>query len=103
MLACPKISDTDRRFVNEGLNALRRDLAEIGYYSGAFIFGVQYAFLREFNPNVSIKEITYVNGNARYSSKPVEINGKQYLITNELYSKTLHKFLEWADSIEMGR
>jgi hypothetical protein len=65
----------------------------------AQLFSVRYPFLKEFNPNVSIKEITYVNGHARYSSKPITIGGRQYLITNDLYSKTVPKFSEWADNL----
>lgn len=66
-------------------------------------FGIRYAFLREFNSNIPIKEITWVSGNARYSSKPIEIKGKKYLITNDLYSKSLPRFMEWADSVEENK
>lgn len=62
--------------------------------------GIRYAFLKEYDPNVPIKELTYVNGTARYSSKPITVNGKEYLITNDLYLKTVPRFMEWADSIE---
>lgn len=60
-------------------------------------FGARYPFLKEFNPFIPIKEHTHINGHARYSSKIYSINGKSYLITNDLYNKTLPKFLEWAD------
>jgi hypothetical protein len=58
--------------------------------------GIRYAFLKEFNPDTSIKELTYVGGHARYSSKPVEISHRQYLITNDLYKKNVEKFMEWS-------
>lgn len=61
--------------------------------------GIRYAFLKEYDADRSIKEITYINGSARYSSKPVTINGKQYLITNDLYKATVPKFIDWADSL----
>lgn len=61
--------------------------------------GIRYAFLKEFNPDVPIKELTYIKGHARYSSKPIDVNGKQYLITNDLYSKNVLKFMKWADGI----
>jgi len=61
--------------------------------------GIRYPFLKAYNPDVSIKEITYINGNARYSSRPIEISGEQYLITNDLYAKNVPRFMEWADSI----
>lgn len=63
------------------------------------VLGIRYAFLKEFNPEVPIKELTYVNKAARYSSKPIKINGKQYIMTNDLYAKSLPKFMEWADAI----
>lgn len=62
--------------------------------------GIRYAFLKEYDPNVPIKELTYINGAARYSSKPITVNGKEYLITNDLYKTTLPKFIEWADSLD---
>ena len=65
----------------------------------AKLLGIRYAFLKVFNANVPIKELTYINGSARYSAKPVEINGKQYLITNDLYTKNLLRFMEWAKEI----
>lgn len=61
--------------------------------------GIRYAFLKEFNPDVPIKELTYVKSHARYSSKPIGVNGKQYLITNDLYNKNVLRFMKWVDSI----
>jgi len=62
-------------------------------------FGVRYAFLKAFDPNVSIKELTYINGSARYTSKPIEVNGKQYLVTNDLYKQTVPKFMAWSETL----
>lgn len=67
--------------------------------STAKLLGIRYALLKEFDANVPIKELTYIKGSARYSSKPVEINGKEYLITNDLYYKNLLKFMEWAEEV----
>lgn len=61
--------------------------------------GIRYAFLKEFNPDVPIKELTYVKSHARYSSKPIVVNDKQYLVTNDLYSKNVSRFIKWADNI----
>lgn len=58
--------------------------------------GIRYPFLKEFSADIPIKELTYVKSHARYSSKPVEVNGKQYLVTNDLYLKNVPKFLEWT-------
>lgn len=65
----------------------------------AKFFGVRYPFLKEFNPNISIKELTDINGHARYSSKLVAIGGRQYLITNDLYKATLPRFMDWTVTI----
>lgn len=62
--------------------------------------GVRYAFLKEFNPDVPIKELTYVKSHARYSSKPIDVNGKRYLVTNDLYSKDVPKFLAWIKQFD---
>lgn len=61
--------------------------------------GIRYAFLKEFQSGVPIKELTYIKGHARYSSKPIDVNGKQYLVTNDLYNKNVQKFMKWVDSI----
>lgn len=58
--------------------------------------GIRYAFLKKFNPETPIKELTYVGTHARYSSKPIDVNGKQYLMTNDLYKKNIDKFTEWV-------
>ncbi len=65
--------------------------------STAKLLGIRYAFLKEFSPNIPIKEMTYIKGCARYSSKPIEINNKKYLLTNDLYSKNIPRFIELAE------
>lgn len=64
-------------------------------------FGVRYAFLKEHISDISIKELTHVGKHARYSSKPIEINGKKYLMTNDLYEKTVPYFMKWVEKIQM--
>lgn len=64
--------------------------------------GIRYAFLKEFDANIPIKELTYVKGHARYSSKPVTIDDRQYLITNDLYKNTVRKFFEWVQTLSKG-
>lgn len=61
--------------------------------------GIRYSFLKEFNPEVPIKELTYINGRARYSSKKIEINSKQYLMTNDIYSKNVNRFKDWSNGL----
>lgn len=62
--------------------------------------GIRYPFLKEYDPSVSIKELTYIKGHSRYSSKIYEINGKQYLITNDLYKKNVERFVMWIESFK---
>lgn len=77
-------------------------LATLSDKEGSKACGVRYAFVKEFNPDVPLKDITFINGAARYSSTPkVEILGKTYLITNDIYKTTVPKFFAWAD--ELGK
>lgn len=62
--------------------------------------GIRYPFLKEYDPNVEIKELTYIKGHSRYSSKIYEINGKQYLMTNDLYKKNVERFILWIESFK---
>ena len=64
--------------------------------------GIRYAFLKEFDSNIPIKELTYVKGHARYTSKTVTIGDRQYLITNDLYKNTVPKFFEWVQTLSKG-
>lgn len=57
---------------------------------------IRYPFLKEFDSNVPVKELTYIKGSARYGSKPVAIGDKQYLITNDLYKHNIDTFMEWS-------
>lgn len=62
--------------------------------------GIRYPFLKEYDPNVSIKELTYIKGHSRYSSKIYEVNGKQYLMTNDLYKRNVERFVLWIESFK---
>ena len=64
--------------------------------------GIKYAFLKKIDSTKDIKEQTLVNGKARYSSKPITINGEQYLVTNDLYVKNVERFMVLAKSFEMA-
>lgn len=57
---------------------------------------IRYPFLKEYNPNIPIKELTYIKGAARYGSKSVAIGDQQYLITNDLYKHNVDHFIEWS-------
>lgn len=57
---------------------------------------IRYPFLKEFDSNVPVKELTYIKGSARYGAKPVAIKDKQYLITNDLYKYNVNTFIEWS-------
>jgi hypothetical protein len=61
--------------------------------------GIRYAFLKEYPQGALPKDVSLVNGHARYSSKPVIINDKRYLITNDLYKKNVEKFTEWYEGL----
>ena len=63
------------------------------------ILKIRYAFLIEYDSTKDIKEQSYIKGHARYYSKPIEINDKQYLITNDLYKRNVENFMQWADSL----
>ena len=65
----------------------------------AQFFGVRYPFLLEYDGTKTVKEQAYINGHSRYTSKPVTIGDRQYLITNDIYAKTVPKFMEWADRL----
>ena len=66
----------------------------------AKLFGVRYPFLLEYDGTKSTKEQAYVNGCSRYTSKPIIIGDREYLITNDLYAKTVPQFMEWSKSLE---
>lgn len=62
---------------------------------------IRYAFLKEYNSELGIKEQILVNGRPRYTSKPIiELFGKQYLITNDFYKRNIEDFKAWAAKIE---
>lgn len=61
--------------------------------------GIRYAFLLEYDGTKSVKEQGSINGHIRYSSKVFEVSGKQYLITNDIYSRNVEKFMNWSNSL----
>lgn len=61
--------------------------------------GFRYPFLKEFSEGDSLKERAYIKGFSRYYAKPVVVNGKQFLICNDIYKATVPKFMEWADTL----
>jgi len=63
-------------------------------------FGVRYPFLLEYDSAKTVKEQAYINGHSRYTSKPVTIGDRQYLITNDIYANSVSKFIAWADSLD---
>lgn len=63
--------------------------------------GIKYAFIKEVDANVDLKEQTFVYGKARYSTKPLTIGGKQYLVTNDIYAKNVDRFMNLVKSFEL--
>lgn len=64
------------------------------------VLGIRYAFLKEYDDTITKKANTYINGHARYTAKTIiKINEVHYIITNDLYSRNVDKFIGWADSI----
>lgn len=63
-------------------------------------FGVRYPFLITYDGTKTVKEQATINGHVRYGSKPITIDGKEYLVCNDLYDRTVPKFIEWSQTIE---
>jgi Zn finger protein HypA/HybF involved in hydrogenase expression len=61
--------------------------------------GIRYAFLKEVDINANLKDQALVKGKLRYSAKVVDINGKNYFITNDLYAKNVQMAVDFFDSI----
>ena len=62
-------------------------------------FGVRYPFLIIYDGTKTVKEQASINGHVRYGSKPIIIASKEYLICNDLYGRTVPKFIDWSDSL----
>ncbi len=57
-------------------------------------FKIKYPFLKELVSD-DVRAEAKINGRPRYSTKPMEILGKKYLITNDLYEKNLEPMKTW--------
>ena len=51
--------------------------------------GIKYTFFKEIDIEDDIKAQLMVNGRARYSKKLIEINGRSFAMTNDLYAKNI--------------
>ena len=60
-------------------------------------FYLRYAFLKKIDSATALKEQTHINGKARYSVQLLAINGEQYVMTNDIYSKNFAPFKEWME------
>lgn len=64
-------------------------------------FGIRFPFIKPIDPvdNTAIKEQLRIKGRARYSSSLLSIQGNTYAITNDIYSQSVPKVLDWAKAI----
>ena len=60
-------------------------------------FRLRYAFLKKIDSAVAIKEQARINGKARYSMQVLTINGEQYVMTNDIYSKNFAPLKAWME------
>lgn len=60
---------------------------------------IRYAFLLEYDGNRTVKDQGSINGHIRYSSKLYEVNDKTYLMTNDIYSRNIEKFMNWSNGL----
>jgi superfamily II helicase len=61
--------------------------------------GIAYQFLKEADSNMSRDEQIRKYNKIRYAVKPIEINGKAYFMTNDIYEKNVSKFAILLKSI----
>ena len=54
--------------------------------------GIAYQILKEADENMSRDEQIRKYGKTRYAVKPIEINGKEYFLTNDIYEKNVSRF-----------
>lgn len=52
---------------------------------------IVYPLLKKYDVNKTFEEQTYVCKKARYARTPININGDDYLVTNNIYAKNLDK------------
>lgn len=60
------------------------------------VLKIRYAFLKKSTDN---KDDRKVNGNARYGSKTISINGVEYWVTNDIYERNIENFKKWIESL----
>ena len=61
--------------------------------------GIAYQLLKEADSNMSRDEQIRKYNKIRYAVKPIEINGKAYFMTNDIYEKNVSKFAILLKSI----
>ena len=54
--------------------------------------GIAYQLLKETDSNMSRDEQIRKYNKIRYAVKPIEINGKEYFLTNDIYEKNVSRF-----------
>ena len=89
-------------FMNLVSNGLINEQTLADFQDKNFILknaGIKYAFLKKVDSAIILKEQVKVNGKARYSSKPITIDNRQYLVTNDLYAKNVERFFALAESL----
>jgi hypothetical protein len=74
-------------------------------FSRQALGSIKYPFLKAIHSveKEEIRKAALVNGHPRYSTKPVEINGASFLITNDLYAKNVKPFNAWVKSVRPAK
>lgn len=57
---------------------------------------IRYAFLKPVTKNPNDRKI---GGHARYATTMIQIDGKKFWVTNDLYEKQVERFKDWAASL----
>jgi len=63
--------------------------------------GIKYPFLKEVDTSMAISDQVKINGKARYSTKVMNICGKDVVMTNDIYQKHLTIFQNWAKQFDL--
>ena len=74
-------------------------------FSRKMLGSIKYPFLKAIHSveKETIREAALVNGHPRYYMKPITINDKPFLITNDLYEKNVKPFNAWVKSIRPAK
>ena len=93
-----QITDYFRKVVPSFTDNTITNLQSIDYCKDAF--GINYPVLKEIPINATLAEIralARVNGHSRWSSqRPIERNGKQYIVTTQWVEKNRQPFVDWC-------